>query len=84
MNGTALPNTVSASGLFGYVLRQQRTNAAVTVEDLARLASLDVNRLREIDGGFSEPDLLEVFSIAEALGQKPSQLIRQFEELSNS
>jgi transcriptional regulator with XRE-family HTH domain len=82
LNSAIISNPATDSVLFGYVLRQQRARADVTIEELARRASLDIKRLRGIDRGLSEPDLVEVFSIADALDLQPSELIRQFEELS--
>jgi hypothetical protein len=64
---------------FGRILRELRVSVGLGSEEVAVRAGLDVYRYREIDGGLSEPNILELFSIATALETPPSELVRRFE-----
>jgi DNA-binding Xre family transcriptional regulator len=67
---------------FGHALRQLCAHKDLKREQLARRALLDAQRVQEIDGGLSEPNLVELFAIAAALEMQPSELTRHFEKVS--
>jgi hypothetical protein len=64
---------------FGHMLRELRASKGITSEELARRASMDIQRFDEIDGGLSEPNLVELFSISASLDTTPSEFIRRME-----
>jgi len=65
---------------FGQVLRHLRQKRNLTQEHVASGASMPIQRYTQIDLGCSEPDLIELFRIAQAVEIDPSELVRLFEE----
>jgi PAS domain-containing protein len=52
-----------------------RRQAAIPLEDLARLAGLEPDRLAEIEEGRAAPALSDVAVLAQALGRAPAELV---------
>jgi hypothetical protein len=76
------PTPSVAARAFGHVLRELRKSGSLTSNELAARASLDIHRYEEIDGGLSEPNLVELSRIGVALGLRPSELVGRFESVS--
>ena len=79
---TVAPELVpsKAAHAFGYKLRELRIDRDLEIDVLAAHSEIDVGRFREIDGGCSEPDIVEVFKIARPLDITPSALMKHFED----
>jgi ribosome-binding protein aMBF1 (putative translation factor) len=71
---------LKSARVFGEILRALRTSKGMTTDELAARANMDAHRLEAIDAGLSEPDVVEVFGIADALGISPSELVKKFED----
>lgn len=60
---------------FGRVLRIKRLAKKQTQEDLAWETGFDVSYIYRLESGKTQPTLESLFTLAEALGIKPSELI---------
>ena len=70
----------SLESAFGEVVRQLRTSARLSQEQLAEAADLHRNYVGLVERGVNSPSLSAVASIARALGVVPSELLRRAEE----
>lgn len=66
---------------FGEVLRESRLRKSFSQEDLALICELDRTFISMLERGVRQPSLSSIFIIAEALGIKPSRLIKKLEDL---
>lgn len=66
---------MSLAQFFGQSVRRMRRQAAISLEDLARLAGLEPDRLTEIEEGRADPSLSDVAVLAQALGRTPAELV---------
>ena len=65
---------------FGQVLRKKRNEANISQEKLALNSGLDRTYISLLERGLRQPTLSTLFTLAESLGQKPSELIRHLED----
>ena len=64
---------------FGRVVRRDRQRRGLTQEQLAELADLHTNYVSLVERGRSAAALDTLAALAEALGRRPSQLLRAAE-----
>jgi transcriptional regulator with XRE-family HTH domain len=67
------------SAVFSRVLRALRRVRRMSVAELASRGGLPQARISRIESGDSEPNILELFAIAQVCGVKPSWLTRAAE-----
>lgn len=65
---------------FGQVLREKRKGAELSQEQLALQSGLDRTYISLLERGLRQPTLSTLFTIAESLRIKPSNLIRLLED----
>ena len=66
---------------FGKVLKESRLRKSLSQEDLALECGLDRTFISMLERGVRQPSLSSIFIIAEALGIKPSRLVKNVEDL---
>jgi transcriptional regulator with XRE-family HTH domain len=66
---------------FGLAVRRARSGLGLTQQQLADQAALDRSYLSELERGTRNPTLTVQVRLAEALGVRLSDLIRQAEEM---
>lgn len=66
---------------FGSVVREARREAGKSQEDLAFDAGVHRTYVSQIERGLKSPTLWVIVKLAAALGQKPSVLVKRFEQL---
>ena len=66
---------------FGKVLKESRLRKSLSQEDLALECGLDRTFISMLERGVRQPSLSSIFIIAEALGIKPSRLVKNVENL---
>ena len=71
------------SKAFGIVISRLRTEKGMSQENLSAFAGIARSHLTMLENGKKTARLNTVFSIADALGIKPSELIRMVEEVDN-
>ncbi len=71
------------SKAFGIVISRLRTEKGMSQENLSAFAGIARSHLTMLENGRKTARLNTVFSIADALGIKPSELIRMVEEADN-
>ena len=71
------------SKAFGIVISRLRTEKGMSQENLSAFAGIARSHLTMLENGRKTARLNTVFSIADALGVKPSELIRMVEEVDN-
>ena len=71
------------SKAFGIVISKLRTEKGMSQENLSAFAGIARSHLTMLENGRKTARLNTVFSIADALGVKPSELIRMVEEVDN-
>ncbi len=71
------------SKAFGIVISRLRTEKGMSQENLSAFAGIARSHLTMLENGRKTARLNTVFSIADALGVKPSELIRMVEEMDN-
>ncbi len=71
------------SKAFGIVISRLRTEKGMSQENLSAFAGIARSHLTMLENGRKTARLNTVFSIADALGIKPSELIRMVEEVDN-
>ena len=71
------------SKAFGIVISRLRTEKGMSQESLSAFAGIARSHLTMLENGRKTARLNTVFSIADALGIKPSELIRMVEEVDN-
>ena len=64
---------------FGNVLRERRTAAGLSQEQLAEAADLHRNYVGLVERGKNSPSLAAIEGLATALGLQPSDLLREAE-----
>jgi transcriptional regulator with XRE-family HTH domain len=64
---------------FGQVLREHRVAAGLSQDALAQKAELHRNYVGEVERGAKCPSLCAIDALAEALGERPSALVRAAE-----
>lgn len=67
---------------IGSVLRRLRKERGVSQEDLAERSELDRTYISLIENGRRQPTVSTLFAIADALGLKASEIVKQIEEAS--
>ena len=67
---------------LGKVIREERTRLNMSQEVLSGLAGIARSHLSMIETGDKQANLCTVWRIAQALGMRPSELVRRMEELS--
>jgi transcriptional regulator with XRE-family HTH domain len=60
---------------FGKIIKELRTEYKLSQEKLAEKCNLHVNYISFLERGVNQPSLKTVFSIAQAFGIKPEELI---------
>jgi transcriptional regulator with XRE-family HTH domain len=65
---------------FGARLRQLRTDAALTQEELAARADLGFRYISDIERGVRNPTMVSIVKLAKALGCEPGELFRWAKE----
>ena len=71
------------SKAFGIVISRLRTEKGMSQESLSAFAGIARSHLTMLENGRKTARLNTVFSIADALDVKPSELIRMVEEVDN-
>lgn len=71
------------SKAFGIVISRLRTEKGMSQENLSAFAGIARSHLTMLENGRKTARLNTVFGIADALGIKPSELIRMVEEVDN-
>ena len=66
--------------VIGLVVRQCRLERGWTLEVLSSFAGIDTSHLAKIERGEFIPHIDTFIKIAEALGMRPSQLMKKCEE----
>ncbi|MDE2634824.1 MAG: helix-turn-helix transcriptional regulator [Chloroflexota bacterium] len=66
---------------FGIALRKCRKRAGISQEQLNFRTGVHRTYISEIERGVKSPTLHTVIALAEALGMKPSHLMRMAEEI---
>lgn len=69
---------------FGKTLRIRRKEAKLTQEQLALEAEVQRNYVSLIERGINQPTITIIFKLAKALQCKPSDLVRDVENLVNT
>ena len=64
---------------FGRVIRELRTERGLSQEKLAEAAGLHRNYVGLVERGLNSPSLSVIVALAEALGLRPFDLVRQAE-----
>ncbi|WP_256236303.1 helix-turn-helix domain-containing protein [Bacillus sp. EB600] len=65
---------------IGNVIIRLRRAKPMNQEELAFQSGLDRSSMSKIETNKSEPSLWTIFSLANALGMKPSELVKEIEE----
>ncbi len=66
---------------FGKVLRESRLRKSLSQEELALECGLDRTFISMLERGVRQPSLSSIFIISDALGIKPSSLVKKLEDL---
>lgn len=66
---------------FGIVLKNYRTDYGISQEELAGKCGLDRTYISLLERGKRSPTINTLFSIADALEQSPSVLIKDLEKI---
>ena len=69
------------SAAFGKILREQRTAAGVSQEQLALSADVDRTFVSQMERGIRQPTLTTLFKLAKALDMQPSTLVSRTEKV---
>ncbi len=75
-----MPRNVGLERLFGQVLQKLRTERGLSQEKLGFESNYHRTYISQLGRGQKNPSLKAIFRLAEALGVKPSQMVRQVEE----
>ena len=82
----AIANTVvsmmTLEKAFGMALLQERTEAGLSQEELAHRAGLHTNAVSFLELGKRKPGIQTIFCLSNALGIKPSELMKRVENLN--
>ncbi len=74
-----MPRRPPLEGAFGEVLRQTRLDKGLSQEELADACGRHRTYVSLLERGRSSPSIKTLFLLAEALGVRPSQLVKQVE-----
>ena len=66
--------------LFGQVLQETRKSRGLSQEELGFEANYHRTYISQLERGQKNPSLKAIFRLAEALGVKPSEMIRRVEK----
>lgn len=66
---------------FGGVLRDLRESAGLSQEKLALESGLDRTFISMLERGLRQPTLSTIFTVAEALGKRPSAMLAKVEDM---
>jgi transcriptional regulator with XRE-family HTH domain len=80
-NHAAAMRAEQVSAAFGRVLREQRTAAGVSQEQLALSADVDRTFVSQMERGIRQPTVTTLFKLAKALDMQPSTLVSRTEKL---
>ncbi|QLA17824.1 response regulator [Desulfolutivibrio sulfoxidireducens] len=69
------PMNTSIAQSFGRTVRRLRRQAAASLDDLARQAGLEPDRVAEIEQGRADPALSDIAALARALGKTPAEIM---------
>lgn len=68
---------------FGQVLRELRTGAGLSQEDLGFESGLDRTYISMLERGLRQPTLTTLFTLAQALQMRASEIVRRVEDQAN-
>ena len=74
-----MPKDVGLERLFGRILRELRTERGLSQEELGFESNYHRTYISQLERGQKNPSLKAIFRLAEALGVKPSEMIRRIE-----
>ncbi len=74
-----MPRDVGLERLFGQILRELRTERGLSQEELGFESNYHRTYISQLERGQKNPSLKAIFRLAEALGVKPSEMVRSVE-----
>ncbi len=74
-----MPRDVGLERLFGRILQKLRTERGLSQEKLGFESDYHRTYISQLERGQKNPSLKAIFRLAEALGVKPSEMIRRIE-----
>ncbi len=74
-----MPRDVGLERLFGQILRELRTERGLSQEELGFESDYHRTYISQLERGQKNPSLKAIFRLAEALGIRPSEMIRRIE-----
>ena len=69
-----------SSHKLGLIISTERINQKMSQQQLSAIAGLSRSHLAALEGGRKSPNLKTLWSIAEALSMKPSQILERLED----
>ncbi len=74
-----MPKDVGLERLFGRILQELRTKRGLSQEELGFESDYHRTYISQLERGQKNPSLKAIFRLAEALGIRPSEMIRRVE-----
>ena len=74
-----MPKDVGLERLFGRMLQELRTERGLSQEKLGFESNYHRTYISQLERGQKNPSLKAIFRLAEALGIRPSEMIRRIE-----
>ncbi len=74
-----MPKDVGLERLFGRMLQELRTERGLSQEKLGFESDYHRTYISQLERGQKNPSLKAIFRLAEALGIRPSEMIRRIE-----
>jgi transcriptional regulator with XRE-family HTH domain len=74
-------HAMTAAQAFGRTVASLRQSQKIEIEELATRSGMDAVTVAAIEIGADEPDLKEIFQLAEALGVEATRLMADMEAL---
>jgi len=74
-----MPKDVGLERLFGRILQELRTERGLSQEKLGFESDYHRTYISQLERGQKNPSLKAIFRLAEALGIRPSEMIRRIE-----
>ena len=74
-----MPKDVGLERLFGRMLQELRTERGLSQEELGFESDYHRTYISQLERGQKNPSLKAIFRLAEALGVKPSEMVRSVE-----
>ncbi len=74
-----MPKDVGLERLFGRILQELRTERGLSQEKLGFESNYHRTYISQLERGQKNPSLRAIFRLAEALGIRPSEMIRRIE-----